>query len=176
MMKYKVIREAKPAIFVYQSMGDDQDRKGEINLNFEELEAIALVNLENLDQRAAAEQMQISQPTFNRLLNHAYKKIAQFLVSGEKLKIVGGNYMLAQRRFLCYDCQADWGVPYGTPRPAQCPQCGSTNIHRHPDDTGARHRGGRGRGGGMGGGGAGRGGGRGGRGGAGQGMQGPNRY
>ncbi len=85
--------------------------------------------------------------------------------------------MIAQRRFLCYDCNRDCSVPYGTPRPNNCPHCGSTNLHRHPDDQGARHRGGRGRGRGGGGrggamGGAGRGGGQG----AGRGMYGPNQY
>ncbi|MHA1129388.1 MAG: hypothetical protein ACTSQI_10690 [Candidatus Helarchaeota archaeon] len=87
--------------------------------------------------------------------------------------------MSAQRRFLCYDCNRDWTVPYGTSRPDRCPYCGSTNIHRHPDDQGARHRGGRGRGGGMGRGptmgGAGYGRGRGAGRAPGSGMYGPNR-
>ncbi|NVM29558.1 MAG: DUF134 domain-containing protein [Candidatus Helarchaeota archaeon] len=178
-MKYRVIRQAEPATFILQSAGDKEGRSGKLTLSFEELEAISLVNIENLTQRVAAEQMHVSQPTFNRILNRAYKKIAQFLVNGHKLEIIGGNYVLAQRRFLCSDCKADWGIPYGTPRPAQCPYCGSTNLHRHPDDTGARHRGGRGggrgRGGGMGrGGGQGHGGGHG-RGG-GQGIYGPNSF
>jgi predicted DNA-binding protein (UPF0251 family) len=171
-MRIRVIQQAEPATFVFQPIGDDQDRKDIINLTFEELEAISLVNLKELAQRDAADNMHISQPTFNRLLSSAYKKIAHFLVNGKKLMIQGGNYMMAQeeRRFLCYDCRAEFGAPYGTPRPNKCPQCGSTNIHRHPDDTGARYRGGRGMG-GAGGRGAGRGGGRG----RGQGMYGPNR-
>jgi len=44
------------------------------------------------------------------------------------------------RKFTCYGCGHVWGVPYGTPRPAACPQCKSTNIHRAADDRGyARH-------------------------------------
>ena len=167
-MKYRVVREASPATFIYQPTGEEEDRTEEINLTFEELEAVALINLDNLSQRDAADNMSISQPTFNRLLNGAYQKLTQFLVSGKRLRIEGGNYMIAQseRFFLCYNCQAEFSVPYGTPRPTNCPNCNSTNIHRHPDDTGARHRGGRGQGGGRGrGGGYGGGRGQGGRGG-----------
>ncbi len=162
-MKYRVVRETRPATFVYQPIGDEEDRTEEINLTFEELEAITLINLDFLSQRDAADNMSISQPTFNRLLNGAYRKLTQFLVSGKILRIEGGNYMIAQteRYFLCYDCKAEFSVPYGTPRPANCPNCNSTNIHRHPADTGARHRGGRGPGGGRGQGGRGYGGGRG---------------
>ena len=46
-----------------------------------------------------------------------------------------------QRKFECYDCKHEWGEPYGTGRPARCPKCESTNIHRHPDDRGGRGRG-----------------------------------
>ena len=46
-----------------------------------------------------------------------------------------------QRKFECHDCKHDWGEPYGTRRPAQCPNCKSTNVHRHPDDKGRKGKG-----------------------------------
>jgi len=51
--------------------------------------------------------------------------------------------MTAQRKFKCYDCGYEWEVPYGTGRPADCPNCKSANIHRAEEDRGyARGRGG----------------------------------
>ena len=48
------------------------------------------------------------------------------------------------RKFVCYDCEHKWEEPRGTGRPEKCPKCGSTNIHRAPEDRG-RGQGGRGK-------------------------------
>lgn len=58
--------------------------------------------------------------------------------------------MPAVRRFTCYDCNHTFEVPYGTGGPGvsmNCPECGSTNVHRAEGDRGY-DRMGRGRGGG----------------------------
>jgi hypothetical protein len=34
------------------------------------------------------------------------------------------------RTFQCYDCQHHWTLPYGTGRPAECPQCQGRNFCR----------------------------------------------
>lgn len=120
----------------------------EINLTIDELEAVRLVDLEGKDQNEAAEIMNVSQPTLHRTLKKARKKIVEALVSGKALIIDGGNYIMVQRKFQCYDCGHQWQVPFGTPRPQVCPECGSTNIHRAPEDRGYAR--GRGRGGGRG--------------------------
>ncbi|MCD6403758.1 MAG: DUF134 domain-containing protein [Nanoarchaeota archaeon] len=117
----------------------------EVNLTVDELEAMRLSDLEGLDQKEAAKRMNISQPTFSRLLKSARKKVAQSLVEGKGLRIEGGEYKVVRgipmRRFLCYNCGHKWEVPYGAPRPAKCPKCGSTNIHRAPEDRGYARRG-----------------------------------
>jgi len=56
-------------------------------LTLEELEAVRLKDYEGLDQETSAERMNISQPTFHRLLLEARKKIADALVNGKALKI-----------------------------------------------------------------------------------------
>lgn len=58
-----------------------------IELSLDELEALRLKNLRNLDQTQAAAKMQISQSTFQRLLNSAYQKISQALVHGQAIII-----------------------------------------------------------------------------------------
>jgi len=58
-----------------------------VTLTLEEIEAIRLKDIENLDQEEAAKKMEISQPTFHRILIDARKKITDALVNGKALKI-----------------------------------------------------------------------------------------
>jgi predicted DNA-binding protein (UPF0251 family)/DNA-directed RNA polymerase subunit RPC12/RpoP len=125
-----------------------------ISLAVDEFEAIRLKDLELLEQERAASTMNVSQPTFHRILQSAHRKVADALVNGRAIRIEGGDYMVREgaRLFKCYDCQNEWQEPYGTARPARCPKCKGTNIHRAPRDrgyaraegrTGGRHRRGR---------------------------------
>ena len=59
----------------------------EISLEKEEFEAIRLKDFENLDQKACSDMMNVSQPTFHRLLKRARKKIALALIKGHVLRI-----------------------------------------------------------------------------------------
>ena len=119
----------------------------ESTLTIGELESIRLKDLLGLDQEKAAKKINISQPTFHRLVLSARKKIADALVSGKALRIEGGDYVMMQRKFTCYECGHEWELPYGTGRPAVCPMCGSENLHRAPEDRGYARRGRRGPGG-----------------------------
>lgn len=53
----------------------------------DEIEAIKLKYIENLEQIPAAEKMQISQSTFQRILHSANKKIAEAIILGKAIKI-----------------------------------------------------------------------------------------
>jgi len=59
-----------------------------VYLEFAELEAIRLVDLENLSQEAAGEAMGVSRGTIWRLLNGGRMKVAQALTEGRRLEIV----------------------------------------------------------------------------------------
>jgi hypothetical protein len=63
-------------------------------LNVDELEAVRLKDLGGLDENTAAKKMNISQPTFNRLIASARKKIADAIVNGKAIKIEGGVYKM----------------------------------------------------------------------------------
>lgn len=58
-----------------------------VEISVEELEALRLKNIEDLDQIEAAEKMHTSQSTFQRILSSAYKKISKALVEGKAIKI-----------------------------------------------------------------------------------------
>jgi uncharacterized protein len=58
-----------------------------IFLSKEELEALRLKNVKDLDQNEAAQKMNTSQSTFQRILSSAYKKVSEALVKGKAIKI-----------------------------------------------------------------------------------------
>ena len=66
-------------------------------LTVDEFEAVRLKDLEGLDEVGAAKKMSISQPTFNRLVSSARKKIADAIVKGKAIKIFGGSYKLFKK-------------------------------------------------------------------------------
>lgn len=61
-------------------------------LSIDEFEAVRLKDLEGHDQSECAAMMDISQPTFHRLVVSARRKIADALTHGKTIKIQGGNY------------------------------------------------------------------------------------
>jgi predicted DNA-binding protein (UPF0251 family) len=107
----------------------------EVVLTVDECEALRLADLEGLYQEQAAEKMNVSRPTFGRIIDAAHKKVAEAFVKGKALKIEGGEFeMAAVRKFKCYDCQHSWELRYGTGRPENCPSCG---VH-HESEFGMR--------------------------------------
>ena len=100
----------------------------EVRLSVEEAEALRLKELEGLEQEQGAEKMNISRPTFQRVLASARKKVADALLNGKAIKIEGGNFELAHRRFRCQSGH-EWDVetPTSSP-PILCPTCRTPDI------------------------------------------------
>lgn len=67
-------------------------------LTVAEFEAIRLKDLEDMDQVKAAKKMGVSQPTFNRILCSARKKISDAIVNGKAIKIEGGSFKMVRPR------------------------------------------------------------------------------
>lgn len=76
-----------PHVTYFKPRGIPLRQLEEVELMRDELEAIKLYNIDGLDQTAAAKQMNISQPTFARLLNKANQKIADAIINGKAIKI-----------------------------------------------------------------------------------------
>lgn len=66
-----------------------------VSVHVDELEAVRLKDALGLSQEGSARKMDVSQPTFHRLLSQARRKIAQALVHGKGLRIEGGNVVYA---------------------------------------------------------------------------------
>jgi len=60
----------------------------EVDLNVDELEALRLCDLKDLEQKEAAKKMKISQSTLQRILTSARKKVSEALVEGKAIKII----------------------------------------------------------------------------------------
>ena len=141
-----------PGVTYFNPQGVPLRELGEVILSHDELEALRLADLEGLYQDDAAERMKISRPTFSRIIEKARRAVAEALVGGMALRVEGGNVMVQQRTFHCFDCGHEWQVPFGTGRPHACPSCQSDRIVRVDAERGYRCRGGHGRGRGWGGG------------------------
>ena len=59
-----------------------------VELTTEEVEALRLKNVKNLDQTEAAKMMKTSRSTFQRILTSACKKITKALIEGRAIKII----------------------------------------------------------------------------------------
>ena len=59
-----------------------------VELTHEEMESYRLRHLNDLDQQAAAEKMNTSTSTYQRILNSVNKKIADALINGKAIKII----------------------------------------------------------------------------------------
>ncbi|MBT4723008.1 DUF134 domain-containing protein [Candidatus Falkowbacteria bacterium] len=66
---------------------NDKKSKGKVLLSLEELEALRLKNIENLEQINCAKKMDTSQSTFQRILTSSYKKISDALINGKEIEI-----------------------------------------------------------------------------------------
>jgi uncharacterized protein len=104
-----------------------------IILSIEELEAIRLCDLLQVEQDEAADSMGVSRKTFWKDLQKAREKVADALVNGKAIEISGGEYVNSGEckvEFLCKECDHVWELKGNQCRPASCPNCGSSLIFR----------------------------------------------
>ncbi len=62
-----------------------------LSISIGEYEALRLKHYLNLNQKAAAQKMGVSQPTFSRILEKAHQIITKAITEGKNIKIHGGN-------------------------------------------------------------------------------------
>jgi len=84
-----------PVVTVFKPQGVPLTELRSLVLSVDGLEALRLADVEGLDHDGAARCMNVSRPTFTRLLNEAHQVVAQALVRGWALEIDGGAVELA---------------------------------------------------------------------------------
>jgi predicted DNA-binding protein (UPF0251 family) len=123
--------DAVPSRTYFKPRGVPVARLEEIQLTVDELESLRLADLEGLYHEDAAGRMNVSRPTFGRIVESARRKVAEALVRGRALRIEGGTVELpALRSFACPACRHRWQEPFGTGRPEACPRCGGKAFRR----------------------------------------------
>ena len=119
-----------PGVTYFKPAGIPLRALEEIHLTVEEAEAIRLKDLESLEQEEGAEKMNVSRPTFQRVLTSARQKIADALLNGKAIRIEGGNFEMSPRRFRCTN-NHEWEVPYEVAAQATsqfCPVCNEPSV------------------------------------------------
>jgi predicted DNA-binding protein (UPF0251 family) len=127
--KYRRV-EFLPNVTYFKPVGIPLRVLEEVQLSVEEAEAIRLKDVEGLEQKQAAEKMNISRPTFQRVLTSSRRKIADALLNGRAIKIEGGKFEMAFSRFRCLSGH-EWEVPFETmiaAPPVLCPVCNTSNV------------------------------------------------
>jgi uncharacterized protein len=121
--------DAAPGSTYFKPRGVPLSELDEVVLGVDELEAIRLADLEGLYQELAAEKMGVSRQTFGRIVAAAHQKVAEALVRGKALKIVGGAIAIASGRILnCCGCRHSWESTPGKSDAVHCPVCKSSNV------------------------------------------------
>lgn len=93
----------QPNVTYFKPAGFRMIELEECILMVEEFEAVRLKDFLGLEQEEAAKKMNISQPTFHRLILSARKKIADSIVNGKALRIEGGNFkVIGRARDFCH--------------------------------------------------------------------------
>lgn len=127
------------------------------SLSLSEFEALRLKDAEGLDQEACANEMDISQPTFHRLITAARKKVASAIVNGNAIRVEGnaevkavsdavmqnnntdfgsvnkiyGEKCLSEKICICPSCSHEQPHKQGVPcRELTCPKCGVRLIRK----------------------------------------------
>ncbi|MDD4785190.1 MAG: DUF134 domain-containing protein [Candidatus Shapirobacteria bacterium] len=77
-----------PEVVYFKPRGVPLSILEEVELLPDELEALKLHDVDGLDQIEAAKKMNVSQPTFGRILDKTYKKIAIAIIKGKAIKII----------------------------------------------------------------------------------------
>ena len=114
-----------PAAPVFKPAGIPMVLLDEVVMTLDEFEALRLADLEKLYHERAAEQMQVSRPTFSRIIDSAHTKIADALVHGKALRIEGGPVQVqAGPRRCCemHDLAVERHLPPELRRKKLCPR------------------------------------------------------
>ncbi len=118
-----------PGVTYFKPAGIPMRILQEVHISLDELEAIRLKDLEGLEQEQGAEKMNVSRPTYQRILSSARQKIADALLNGRALRIEGGNFELIHRRFRCQSGH-EWELDSSPDTlPIACPTCRTSIVN-----------------------------------------------
>jgi uncharacterized protein len=113
-----------PGVTYFKPAGIPMRFLSEVCLTFDEVEAIRLKDFKDLDQKQCAEHMNISRPTFQRVLISARKKIADALLNGKAVRINSDNCETVGLHLTCLNGH-EWDFQWTSSADTGhlCPKC-----------------------------------------------------
>jgi len=118
----------EPPVFTdFKPIGIKGDAIEQVLLNLDEFEAFRLADHLGLSHEEAAGEMEISRPTFTRLIEKARNKIAEFVIEGKMLSIDGGNIHFRNNIIKCLSCGHMFRTKFSDTI-SKCPACNSDHI------------------------------------------------
>ena len=90
--------ECHPGERCFKPLCKPLNKVGAVSLTLDEFEAVRLADLKEMKQVDAAKKLNISRPTFSRIVGSARKKIADGLVNIKAIKIEGGCCRVINKR------------------------------------------------------------------------------
>ncbi|ADZ08761.1 UPF0251 protein [Methanobacterium lacus] len=128
MVRPQVFRKISknPEVRCFKPDGENLEELEPIQISLDEFEAIRLRDYHDIKQVKAASIMEISQPTFHRILSSARKKISKALIEGNPIIIVGDGFITDKKRYKCNDCGFEWLS--NEKNYDKCLECQSENI------------------------------------------------
>jgi predicted DNA-binding protein (UPF0251 family) len=114
----------RPRVTTFKPQGIPLDALEVLILSLDELEALRLADVSGDDQERAAAKMNISRPTFGRILERARRTVAMAVLEGKALEISGGPVTTGRRGTVrCRTCRRSWEVPVKVAEEFHCPRC-----------------------------------------------------
>ena len=92
----------EPIHFLFGPLGQGETDPKILKLTIDEFECLRLMDIEQLTQEEASQQMNVARTTIQRIYETAREKVARMLVEGAYLEIRGGNVEL---------CTESWCKP-----------------------------------------------------------------
>lgn len=102
--------------------------KGAYEVQFDELEAIRLTDIEHLSQEECAKMLKVSRQSVQLMLENAREKIARALMEGQTILLGGGHVQIHHCPFKCGACQTEFFVKATDLKP-ECPSCHSKDVY-----------------------------------------------
>ena len=120
----------EPDVTYFKPAGVMMKQLDQVILTVDEFEAVRLKDYEGMEQVEAAKKMKISQPTFQRLLLSARKKIADAIVNGKAIRIEGGDYKISRVGDFMQGRGRMGGSATGPSGECVCTKCGHKVPHQ----------------------------------------------
>jgi len=120
--------DSPPRYFRFLSEDSPTDNQRSIALQLDEYEALRLADSLGYDHSEASRVMDVSRPTFTRLLKKARQKMALFLTDGGILDIRGGQVLFGKDVYCCSHCHRPFQWTEKTP--PRCSRCGGEKVIR----------------------------------------------